>query len=290
MENQIKPRNLLKLKAFFDQQTKTVTYLVWDKDSREAAIIDPVFDFSGLTGVADTHSADQVLAFANQQDLKVIYALETHAHADHLSGAPYIKTKTGAQIGIGSDIYMVQEIFRPMFNQTDSESDFDLLLKQGEDLYLGNLAIEILATPGHTPACVSYKIEDSIFVGDTLFMPDFGTARCDFPGGDAVALYNSIQKILSHPKQTKLYMCHDYKSATRNEYAWETTVEQQSADNIHIGKGVDEAAFVALRNARDSKLSAPELLLPSIQVNINAGHLPKSEDNGVSYIKIPIKL
>lgn len=292
--NQITERNLLQLRSFFDMQTNTVTHLVWDKDSLEAAIIDPVFGFNAQTGVADTESADEVLGFALTKDLKIKYVLETHAHADHLSGAPYIKNKTGAKIGIGADISKVQEIFRPIFNQAatqdDLETDFDLLLADGQDILLGDLPIQIMATPGHTPACISYKIEDSIFVGDTLFMPDFGTARCDFPGGDAEALYNSIQFILSHPKHTKLFMCHDYKTATRKEFGWETSVEQQLKENIHINASVKKDDFLAVRRARDEKLAAPELLLPSIQVNINAGKLPKAEDNGVSYIKIPIKL
>lgn len=291
MNIKISDRKLLKIKAFFDEVTNTVTYLVWDKVSLDAAIIDPVFDFNGLTGAADTQSADLVLEFAANLNLKIKYALETHAHADHLSGAPYVKTKTDAKIGIGMNIDKVQEIFRPMFNQhKEDESDFDILLSPEEDLHLGKLTIHILPTPGHTPACVSYKIEDSIFVGDTMFMPDFGTARCDFPGGDAETLYDSIQLILSHPKQTKLYMCHDYKTADREEYAWESTVEEQLNDNIHVNSSIKKQDFVKTRNMRDAKLLAPKLLLPSIQVNINAGNLPKSEDNGVSYIKIPVNL
>ncbi|MCJ8324118.1 MAG: MBL fold metallo-hydrolase [Rhizobiales bacterium] len=292
MQNQITQRKNLAVKGFFDEETNTVTYLVWDKKSLEAAVIDPVFDFNNLTGSANTHSADKVLNFAQDKHLKLKYALETHAHADHLSGAPYIKVKTGAKIGIGEGIHKVQEIFRPMFNQTDDDeiSDFDLLLSADDVIKLGEMKIEIMPTPGHTPACVSYKIEDSIFVGDTLFMPDFGTARCDFPGGDAATLYDSIQLILSHPQHTKLYMCHDYKPVGRNEYKWETSVKEQSESNIHINKNVSKAEFVNLRNSRDANLNPPQLLLPAIQVNINAGNLPKAEDNGVAYIKIPIKL
>lgn len=289
---QITPRDKMQQKAFFDEATNTVTYLIWDKDSQEAAIIDPVFDFNSQTGKADTHSADLVLNYAQKRDLNIKYALETHAHADHLSGAPYIKRHTSAKIGIGAGISKVQEIFRPMFNQPDKskEADFDLLLNGGDQLFLGTLPIQIMATPGHTPACVSYKVEDSIFVGDTLFMPDFGTARCDFPGGDAEQLFESIQSILSHPPETTLYMCHDYKTAERENYAWETSVAEQSQQNIHINKSIDKQTFVKTRQTRDAKLAAPKLLLPSIQVNINAGNLPKSEENGVSYIKIPIKL
>lgn len=285
-------RKNLNIESFFDEETNTVTYLVWDKVSLEAAVIDPVFDFNNLTGAADTHSADRVLNFALSKNLQLKYALETHAHADHLSGAPYIKVKTGAKIGIGKGIEKVQEIFRPIFNQLDDEdiADFDVLLSSGELIYLGEMKMEILPTPGHTPACVSYKIEDSIFVGDTVFMPDFGTARCDFPGGDAAALFDSIQLILSHPKDTKLFMCHDYKSNIRDEYKWETTVKEQLDNNVHINKNVSKPEFIKMRNERDSNLKAPKLLLPSIQVNINAGNLPKAEDNGVAYIKIPIKL
>ncbi|MBL1241903.1 MAG: MBL fold metallo-hydrolase [OCS116 cluster bacterium] len=291
INTQITDHKLLNLKAFFDEETNTVTYLVWDKISQEAAIIDPVFDFNGLTGASDTHSADVVLEFAEQAGLNIKYVFETHAHADHLSGAPYIKTKTGAKIGIGENINKVQEIFRPIFNQhKQDESDFDILLSPEQPLYLGELPIYILPTPGHTPACVSFKIEDSIFIGDTMFMPDFGTARCDFPGGDAETLFESIQLILSHPKHTKLFMCHDYQTDERKDYAWETTVDEQQKTNIHVNQSIGKADFVKTREARDATLLAPKLLLPSIQVNINAGNLPKTEDNGVSYIKIPIKL
>ena len=291
INHQITDRNLLKLRAFFDEETNTVTYLVWDRISLEAAVIDPVFDFNGLTGAADTQSADIVLEFAQKAGLTIKYVFETHAHADHLSGAPYIKSKTGAKIGIGENIHKVQEIFRPIFNQhKQDESDFDILLSPEKPLYLGEMPIYILPTPGHTPACVSFKIEDSIFIGDTMFMPDFGTARCDFPGGDAETLYESIQLILSHPKDTKLFMCHDYQTDQRKEYAWETSVDEQQKTNIHVNSSIGKVAFVKTREARDATLLAPKLLLPSIQVNINAGHLPKTEDNGVSYIKIPIKL
>lgn len=293
MDNLITERNLLKLEAFFDEQTNTITYLIWDKDSLEAAIIDPVFDYNSISGAVDTHSADRVLDFAKKAGLSVKYALETHAHADHLSGAPYIKKQTGAKIGIGKNINQVQEIFRPMFNQhpeSTAETDFDILLSPEQPLFLGALKVDILPTPGHTPACVSYKVEDSIFIGDTMFMPDFGTARCDFPGGDANKLYESVQLLLAHPKHTKLYMCHDYHTDSRKQYAWESTVEEQAASNIHINASVAKVDFVKTREARDATLIAPKLLLPSIQVNINAGNLPTAEDNGVSYMKIPIKM
>ncbi len=289
MENKITERKNLNVKAFFDETTNTASYLIWDSISQEAAIIDPVFDYDSVSGKVNTHSADLILTFSAENNLKIKYILETHAHADHLSGAPYIKTKTGAKIAIGKDINLVQEIFRPMFNIQADETDFDILLSPKKDLYLGKILIKTMPTPGHTPACVSYKIEDSIFVGDTLFMPDYGTARCDFPGGSADDLYDSVQFILSHPKHTKLYMCHDYKAKGRENYAWETDVATQLSDNIHINETVSKSDFVKTRNARDKTLRAPKLLLPSIQVNINAGNLPKAENNGVSYLKIPIK-
>ena len=219
--------------------------------------------------------------------------LETHAHADHLSGAPYIKLKTGAKVGIGEHIRDVQRIFRPVFNATDLKGDgseFDHLFKDGETFSLGELKVEVMHVPGHTPADVAYKIVDAVFVGDTLFMPDYGTARADFPGGNASALYRSIQKLLALPPETRLFMCHDYKAPGRNHYAWETTVAEERANNVHVKEGVAEEEFVAMREARDAKLAAPLLLMPSIQVNIRAGKLPPSEANGVRYLKIPIQL
>jgi glyoxylase-like metal-dependent hydrolase (beta-lactamase superfamily II) len=282
----------LALMAFFDEATKTVTYLVWDAVTGEAAVIDPVLDFDFASGELDTRSADRVLKAAENERVRIVWTLETHAHADHLSGAPYIKAKTGARIGIGEHIRDVQKIFRPIFNATDLNPDgrdFDKLFADGERIPLGGLEIEVINTPGHTPADVSYRIGDAVFVGDTLFMPDYGTARADFPGGDARKLYRSIRKILSLPPQTALFMCHDYKAPGRDTYAWETTVEAQRENNVHIKDGVSEDDFVAMRQARDAGLAAPALLMPSIQVNMRAGRFPPAESNGVRYMRVPVK-
>ena len=281
------------IRAFFDEPTNTVTYLVWDARTRQAAVIDPVLDYDPATGEADTRSVQAVLAEAEQLGLQVVWALETHAHADHLSGAPFIKARTGAAIGIGEHIRDVQRIFRPIFNATDLQtdgSDFDHLFADGERFAIGDLEAEVLHTPGHTPADVSYRIEDAVFVGDTLFMPDYGTARADFPGGDARQLYRSIRRLLSLPAETRLFMCHDYKAPGRDTYAWETTVEAQRTGNVHVREGVSEDDYVAMRTARDETLSAPKLLLPSIQVNIRAGRFPPAQANGVSYLMIPVKV
>lgn len=283
----------LEIRAFFDETTKTVTYLIWDGATRAGAVIDPVLDFNFASGEVDTRSADRVLQAAAAEGLRVAWALETHAHADHLSGAPYIKGRTGAKIGIGEHIRDVQKIFRPIFNATDLRadgSDFDRLFADGERIALGALEIEVLHAPGHTPADVSYRIGDAVFVGDTLFMPDYGTARADFPGGDARSLYRSIRRILSLPAETRLFMCHDYKAPGRDHYAWETTVAQQRQANVQIKDGVSEEEFVAMRNARDATLAAPALLLPSIQVNIRAGRFPPAEANGVHYVVVPVKI
>ncbi len=226
-------------------------------------------------------------------DLKIKQVLETHAHADHLSGAPYIKLKTGAMVGIGEHIKEVQRIFRPVFNAIDVSGDgseFDHLFKDGERFKVGSIGAEVIYTPGHTPACISYKIGDAVFVGDTMFMPDYGTARADFPGGNARDLYRSIHRILSLPNETRLFMCHDYKAPGREEYAWETTVGEEKARNVHVHDGVNEDDFVKMREARDAALAAPLLLLPSIQVNIRAGKFPPAESNGVRYLKVPVKL
>ncbi len=281
------------IRAFFDEPTNTVSYLVWDAATREGAMIDPVLNFDHRSGKATVESADAMLAAANELGLKVGLVLETHAHADHLSGAPYIKLKTGAKVGIGEHIREVQRIFRPVFNATDVSGDgseFDHLYKDGERFKIGTLQAEVIYTPGHTPACVSYKIGDAVFVGDTLFMPDFGTARADFPGGDAHALYRSIHRLLALPAETRLFICHDYKAPGREQYAWETTVGEERARNVHVREGVSEDDFVAMRQARDATLAAPLLLLPSIQVNMRAGKLPPAEANGVRYLKVPVKL
>lgn len=281
------------IRAFFDDATKTITYLVWDDATAEGAIVDPVLDFDFASGEVDTRSADRVLEAAASAGVDVGWALETHAHADHLSGAPYIKARTGAKIGIGERIREVQKIFRRIFNATDLRADgadFDRLFVNGERIPLGTLEIEVIHTPGHTPADVSYRIGDAVFVGDTLFMPDYGTARADFPGGDARQLYRSIRSILSLPPRTRLFMCHDYKAPGREHYAWETTVEEQRQMNVHIKDGIGEDEFVAMRHARDAGLSAPALLIPSIQVNIRAGRFPPAEANGVHYMIVPVKV
>jgi glyoxylase-like metal-dependent hydrolase (beta-lactamase superfamily II) len=281
------------IRAFFDEPTNTVSYLVWDSAAKEGAVIDPVLDYDHRSGKATVKSADAILAAANAEGISIGWVLETHAHADHLSGAPYIKAKTGAKVGIGARIRDVQRIFRPVFNATDVSGDgseFDHLFNDGERFKIGGLEGEVIETPGHTPACVSYKIGDAVFVGDTMFMPDYGTARADFPGGDARKLYRSIKRILNLPLETRLFMCHDYKAPGRDAYAWETSVAEERAKNVHIHEGVSEDQFVAMRNARDATLAAPTLLLPSIQVNIRAGHFPPADANGVHYLKVPVKL
>lgn len=281
------------IQAFFDEPTNTVSYLVADPATRKAAAIDPVLDYDHNAGEVDTRSVEAMLKAAADAGYTMEWTLETHAHADHLSGSPYIKAKTGAKIGIGEHIKDVQRIFRPVFNATDIKpegGDFDHLFKDGEHFRIGELDVEVLYTPGHTPADISYKIGDAVFVGDTMFMPDYGTARADFPGGDARQLYRSIHKLLALPPETRLFMCHDYKAPGRDTYAWETTVREQRERNVHVKEGVTEDEFVAMRTARDAKLSAPRLLLPSIQVNIRAGRFPPAEDNGVRYLTIPVKL
>jgi glyoxylase-like metal-dependent hydrolase (beta-lactamase superfamily II) len=281
------------IQSFFDEPTFTVTYLVGDPASRQAVVIDPVLDFDQASGRITTGSVDAVLAEAEAGGWQIGLVLETHAHADHLSAAPVIKARTGARIGIGGHIDTVQGVFRTLFNAPDvsgTGAEFDLLLNDGDEVPLGELGIEVIHTPGHTPACVSYRIGDAVFVGDTLFMPDYGTARADFPGGDAHALYRSIRRLLALPPETRLFMCHDYKAPGRDHYAWETTVAEQRANNVHIHDRVDEQQFVALREARDKGLAAPRLLLPSVQVNIRAGHFPPAEANGTRYLKLPLRL
>lgn len=281
------------IRAFFDEPTNTVSYLVADPATGKAAIIDPVFDYDHNSGTVDTRSVEAMLKAAEDSGYTIEWALETHAHADHLSGAPYIKAKTGAKIGIGEHIKDVQKIFRPIFNATDLNpdgSDFDHLFRDGERFTIGELDVEVLHTPGHTPADISYKVEDAVFVGDTMFMPDYGTARADFPGGDAHQLYRSIRRLTALPPETRLFMCHDYKAPGRDAYAWETTVAEQRGKNVHVKEGVTEEEFVAMRTARDAKLAAPRLLLPSIQTNIRAGKFPPAEANGVRYLMIPVTL
>jgi glyoxylase-like metal-dependent hydrolase (beta-lactamase superfamily II) len=284
--------NSVKIRAFFDEPTFTVSYLVWDPATLRGAVIDPVLDYDPASGEVDIRSVEKILAAAKAEGVAVDWALETHAHADHLSGAPYIKAKTSAMIGIGEHIRDVQRIFRPVFNAIDLKtdgSDFDRLFADGERFAIGGLTAEVLYTPGHTPADVSYRIGDAVFVGDTLFMPDYGTARADFPGGDAHALFRSIRKLLALPPETRLFMCHDYKAPGRDTYAWETTVRAERETSVHVSDDVAEEDFVAMRNARDATLAAPRLLLPSIQINIRAGRFPPAEANGVHYLTIPVK-
>jgi len=280
--------------AFFDEPTNTVSYLVADPETREAAVIDPVLDYDHKSGKANVKSSDAILAKAKAEGFAIALVLETHVHADHLSGAPYIKLKTGAKVAIGERIKEVQKIFRPVFNAIDVSgegSEFDILFKDGDSFKIGNLKGEVIATPGHTPACVSYRIEDAVFVGDTIFMPDYGTARADFPGGDARTLYHSIRKLMALPKETRLFMCHDYLPKDgRKTYAWETTVGEEIARNVHVHEGISEEDFVKMRTTRDATLSAPTLLMPSIQVNMRAGKLPPADVNGVHYLRVPITL
>jgi len=281
------------IRAFFDEPTNTVSYLVADPAAKTAAIIDPVLDFDQNDGTVDTRSVAAMLKAADEAGYVIEWVLETHAHADHLSGAPYIKAKTGAKIGIGEHIKDVQRIFRPVFNATDLATDggdFDHLFKDGERFQIGALVAEVLYTPGHTPADISYKVGDAVFVGDTLFMPDYGTARADFPGGDARQLYQSIKRLQALPPETRLFMCHDYKAPGRDRYAWETTVKEQCEKNVHVKRGVTEDEFVQMRSKRDATLAAPRLLLPSIQVNIRAGKFPPKQADGVCYLQIPVKI
>lgn len=281
------------IEAFFDEPTNTISYLVADPATRTAAVIDPVLDFDLASGEVDTGSADSILAMAEEKGWQIAMVLETHAHADHLSAAPYIKAKTGAWIGIGGHIRDVQKIFRPVFAFDDMKtdgSDFDRLFSDGERFTLGALEIEVMHTPGHTPADLTYRIGDAAFVGDTLFMPDYGTARTDFPGGDARQLYRSIRRLLSLPDDTRVFLCHDYKAPGRDQYRWETTVGEERRNSIHVHDGVSEDDFVAMREARDATLAVPKLLLPSIQVNIRAGRFPAAETNGVRFLRIPVQI
>ncbi|WP_417593135.1 MBL fold metallo-hydrolase [Parasphingorhabdus sp.] len=285
-------REIPVIKAFFDQPTFTVTYVVHDKETKCAAIIDSVFDFDPASGRTSFESADEVIAYVKEQGLTVQWLLETHAHADHLSAAPYLQEKLGGQIAIGEHIVTVQDVFGKLFNagtefQRDG-SDFDHLFADGDTFKIGNLDVTVMHVPGHTPADIAYVIGDAVFVGDTMFMPDYGTARADFPGGDARLLYRSMRRLLSLPDTTRLFMCHDYLPEGRDEYVWETTVEEQRKNNIHAHDGVTEDEFVKMRTERDKTLNMPRLILPSVQVNMRAGHLPPEEDNGVRYLKVPL--
>lgn len=279
------------VRTFFDEATFTATHVAWDPETKRAAIIDSVLDYEVKSGRTSTASADKVIAFVEEQGLSVDWILETHVHADHLSAAPYLKQKLGGKVAIGSKISAVQGVFKQVYNAGESFAtdgrQFDKLFDDGETFRIGGVEVRVMHTPGHTPACAVYVVGDAAFVGDTLFMPDFGSARCDFPGGDAAQLYRSIRRVLDLPPETRLFMCHDYAPGGR-EYRWETTVAAQRAENIHVRDGVTEAEFVAMRTKRDKELAMPTLILPSVQVNMRAGALPPAEDNGVHYLKIPL--
>ena len=278
--------------AFFDEPTNTVSYVVKDPTSDACAIVDSVLDFDNAAGRTSTESADEIIAWVKAKGLRVEWLLESHVHADHLSAAPYIQKAVGGKIGIGENIRVVQDTFGKIFNAgTEFERDgsqFDRLFKEQDRFAIGALEGFVLHTPGHTPACLTYVIGDAAFVGDTLFQPDFGTARCDFPGGSAETLWHSVQKILSLPDETRIFTCHDYKAPGRDEYAWESTVGEQKAKNVHVGAGATEADFIRMRTERDATLGMPKLIIPSIQVNMRAGRMPPAEDDGGVYLKIPI--
>lgn len=278
--------------AFFDEDTFTVSYVVADPATRRCAVVDSVLDFDPASGRTRKTSADEIIRHIRNSGLELEWILETHVHADHLSAAPYIQQQLGGRLGIGFNITVVQETFGRVFNAgTDFARDgrqFDHLFRDNEAFRIGSIDARALHTPGHTPACMTYVIGDAAFIGDTLFMPDYGTARCDFPGGDARELYRSIQRIFALPPETRLFLCHDYKAPGRDEYRWETTVAEQRARNIHVHDGVSEEAFVAMRSSRDATLPMPRLILPSVQVNMRAGQLPPPEDNGIRYLKLPV--
>jgi glyoxylase-like metal-dependent hydrolase (beta-lactamase superfamily II) len=279
------------VRAFFDPATFTASYVVHDPVSKQAAIIDPVLDFTPRNARTASHSADALMAYVAAEALEVVWLLETHAHADHLSAAHYLKEKTGAPIVIGAQITQVQQVFAALFEADDVAPDgsqFDRLIAEGDTLPLGELSIGVLHTPGHTPACVTYLIGDAAFIGDTLFMPDYGTARADFPGGSAQTLYHSIRKILSLPPATRVFVGHDYLPEGRSEFRWETSVAEQRKSNVHVRDTVSEDEFVAMRNARDAKLEAPQLILPSLQVNIRAGAMPPPSAEGHVYLRLPV--
>jgi len=278
--------------AFFDDTTNTVSYVVADTESPVCAVIDSLLDFNQAAGRTHTTSADRLIEFIQSSKLRVEWIIDTHVHADHLTAAPYIKKQLGGQTAISKHIVRVQEVFAKVFNEGQSfhtdGSQFDHLFADGERYMVGNMEAKTLHTPGHTPACMVHVIGDCAFVGDTLFMPDFGTARCDFPGGDAVDLYKSIQKIFALPDSTRLFTCHDYKAVGRDQFAWESTVGEQRRNNVQVHEGVTESEFVETRRARDATLSMPTLILPSVQINMRAGNMPAPEDNGVRYLKVPL--
>ncbi|KAE9631494.1 MBL fold metallo-hydrolase [Parasedimentitalea maritima] len=280
------------VKAFFDEATNTVSYVARDPQSSACAIIDPVLDFDHASGRTNTASADIIISWITGQALTLDWVLESHVHADHLSAAPYLQEKLGGKIGIGANITVVQDTFGKVFNEgTEFQRDgsqFDALLSHGDSFHIGQMQADVLHTPGHTPACMTYVIGDAAFVGDTLFMPDFGTARCDFPGGSSAQLYASIQKILALPDETRIFVCHDYKAPGRDEFAWETTVGEQKALNVHIGNGRSIEDFTKMRDSRDATLGMPKLILPSLQVNMRAGQMPEPDEQGDVFLKLPI--
>tara|TARA_R110001599_G_scaffold73389_2_gene202919 strand:- start:1268 stop:2134 length:867 start_codon:yes stop_codon:yes gene_type:complete len=280
------------VKHFFDEPTNTFSYVVQDPDSRACAIIDSVLDFDYAAGRMDVRSADNIISFIREHQLDVAWILETHVHADHLSAAPYLHEQLGGKTGIGAKIIEVQEIFGKAFNAgtefARDGSQFDALFEEGDTFTIGQLQGRVLHTPGHTPACLTYVVGDAAFVGDTLFMPDYGTARCDFPGGDARTLYRSIQKVLALPDQTRLFLCHDYKAPGRDTFQHETSVAEQRNENVHVHEGISEEEFVKMRTERDATLGMPKLIIPSVQVNMRAGELPPAEENGTVYLKVPI--
>ena len=278
--------------AFFDDATNTISYVVRDPSGRACAVIDTVLDFDYASGRTDTASADAIIDHIRAENLEVQWLLESHVHADHLSAAPYIQKELGGKIGIGDNIRLVQDTFGKIFNEGSEfqrdGSQFDQLFQDGDSFHIGQLRGDVLHTPGHTPACLTYVIGDAAFVGDTLFMPDFGTARCDFPGGSSEMLYQSIQKILALPEETRIFVGHDYKAPGRDTYAWETTVAEQKRRNVHVGEGQSRDAFVRMRNTRDAILAMPKLIIPSLQVNMRAGRMPPADENGDVFLKVPI--
>lgn len=284
--------NKPEVKGFFDEPTNTISYVVADPETKACAIIDSLLDFDQASGRTNTASADRIISFVREHGLSVEWIIDTHVHADHLTAAPHIQAVLGGRTGIGAEIATVQKVFSRIFNEgprfhTDG-SQFDHLFKDGETYRIGNLEGRAIHTPGHTPACMSHLVGDALFVGDTIFMPDFGTARCDFPGGDAGTLYDSIQKLFALPDETRVFLCHDYKAPGRDEYIWETSIGDERQHNIHVGKGVTRDEFIRMRNARDATLAMPRLILPSVQINMRAGNMPEPEDNGTRYMKIPI--
>ncbi|MBT8418739.1 MAG: MBL fold metallo-hydrolase [Silicimonas sp.] len=280
------------VKAFFDEPTNTISYIVIEPEGSSCAILDSVLDFDYASGTTGTAAADQIIAYVQDHGLKVDWILETHVHADHLSAAPYLQEKLGGKIGIGENIRIVQDTFGKVFNEgTEFQRDgsqFDRLFREGDSFHVGQMRGDVLHTPGHTPACMTYVFGDAAFVGDTLFMPDFGTARCDFPGGSAETMYESVQKILALPDETRIFVGHDYKAPGRDQFAWETTVGEQKARNVHVGGGKSREDFVKMRTERDETLGMPKLIVPSLQVNMRAGNMPAPDDSGDVFLKVPV--